>query len=106
MTLLESVVALVILGLAAVGVLELVERAGRTARDAEAWARAVAFAEAGMEAAKLGGPAGAAAARDSIPGFTRRIVVRGWAPHLDEIVVAVTLPDGARVELHRLRSDR
>ena len=48
MTLLESIVALVILGLAAVGFLELFQRASVATRDTANWSRAVAVAELSM----------------------------------------------------------
>ena len=49
MTLLESLVALVIIGLTAVGFLELFQGTSRSSRDADAWLQAVAYAESAME---------------------------------------------------------
>ena len=104
MTLLESIIALVILGLAAVGALELLGGASRTTREAEAWARAVAYAEAGVEAAKLGTAGVSTLGREDAPapGYTRRIDVRPWGPRLADVTVTVTLPAGRAFVVHRL----
>lgn len=100
MTLLESIVALVILGLAAVGFLELFQRATVATRDTAAWSRAVAVAELSMERAVLR----AESSRDTLNGLARRIEVRPWANGLQEIIVTVDVPPpaGASVVLHRL----
>jgi len=100
MTLLESIVALVILGLAAVGFLELFQRASVATRDTASWSRAVAVAELTMERAILQ----AETKRDSIEGLARRIEVREWANGVREVIVTVDVPPpvGASVVLHRL----
>ena len=100
MTLLESIVALVILGLAAVGFLELFQRATVATRDTAAWSRAVAVAELSMERSVLR----AESSRDTVNGLARRIEVRPWANGLREIIVTVDVPPpaGASVVLHRL----
>ena len=100
MTLLESIVALVILGLAAVGFLEVFQRASIATRDTASWSRAVAVAELSMEQAVLR----AGASQDTVDGMGRRIEIRPWASGLREIVVTVNVPPpvGARVVLHRL----
>jgi type II secretory pathway pseudopilin PulG len=102
MTLLESIVALVILGLAAVGFLELFQRASVATRDTSGWSRAVAAAEVSMERAVLL-PANV---RDSIDGLRRRVDVRPWGAGVREIVVTVDVPPpaGASVVLRRLVS--
>ncbi|AHG91947.1 hypothetical protein J421_4410 [Gemmatirosa kalamazoonensis] len=97
MTLLEAVVALVILGLGASGFLGLFAQSARAAHDAAEWTRTVAYAESGMEAAALG-----VAARDSLAGWTRVVEVRPRADGLAEIDVTVTSPRGARFTLRRL----
>ena len=102
MTLLEALVALVILGLTGVGFLEAFQGAGRAARNAAAWSTAVAYAEAGMEQAVLGAPFQPSADADSLPGFRREVAVRPWRGAVDEVTVTVTLPSGARMSLHRL----
>jgi type II secretory pathway pseudopilin PulG len=97
-TLLEALVALVIMGLAAVGFLDAFQGASRSARDAEAWAQAVSHAEAGMELTVLGVDARA----DSLPGLGRRIEARAWRGDVDEVTVTVTMPRGGRYVLRRL----
>jgi type II secretory pathway pseudopilin PulG len=100
MTLLESMVALVILGLAAVGFLELFQRASVATRDTAAWSRAVAAAEVSMERAVLLPES----VVDSVDGLRRRIDVRPWSAGVREIIVTVDVPPpaGASVVLHRL----
>jgi len=107
MTLLETMVALVILGLSAVGFLELFQRGARSTRDAEAWTRAVAFAESGMEAALIGGDVRREAEGQSQVGdLSRRIHVAPWQLGVDEIRVTVTGPHGAVFTLRRLQRVR
>jgi len=102
-TLLESVVALVILGLASVGFLELFQGTSRSARSAETWVTAVAYAEQAVEAAKVGQLAlDESARRPAPPGFGRRIEVRPWRPGLAQLVVTVTMPRGSEFVIHRL----
>lgn len=100
MTLLESMIALVVLGLAATGFLELFQRATAATADRAQWQRAVAVAEATMERAALGD----VAQGDTLDGLRRRVTVRAWGDGtLADVAVTVTLPgDAARVELHRL----
>ncbi len=100
MTLLESIVALVILGLAAVGFLELFQRASVATRDTASWSHAVAVAELTMERAVLR----TEASRDTVGGLQRRVEIRPWTLGLREIVVTVDVPPpaGATVVLHRL----
>lgn len=103
MTLLETVVALVILSLSAIGVLGVFQQTNRTAVDAHAWTVATAYAEEGVEASKIG-----PAARREIdgsrlpPGFSRRIDVRPAAHGLSDVSVTVTIPGGASMVVHRL----
>jgi type II secretory pathway pseudopilin PulG len=101
MTLLESIVALVILGLAAVGFLELFQRATVATRDTAAWSQAVSIAEWSMERAIVQpGPV-----NDTLNGVHRRVDIRPWTGSgLREIVVTVDVPPprGASVVLHRL----
>jgi type II secretory pathway pseudopilin PulG len=97
-TLLETLVALVVLGLAGVGFLETFQATSRSAGDAEAWVAAVARAEAAMEETKLGtGPTDAAA-----------VDVQPWpgAPGVDLVTVTVALPDGGAFVLRRLVRSR
>jgi Tfp pilus assembly protein PilV len=96
-TLLEALVALVILAVAATGFLGLFQQSARAARDAAAWSRAVMYAESGMEAATAGG-----APRDSLAGWSRTLSARRRADGLTEVAVAVASPDGVRFTLRRL----
>lgn len=101
MTLLETLVALVILGLAAVGFLDLFQQVTRHTRDTVMWTHAVQVAEATMEQAILDDRA---AFTDTLAGFRRRVDVTPWRDGMRDIVVQVALPapGTARIELHRL----
>jgi type II secretory pathway pseudopilin PulG len=93
-SLLETMVAIVILGLVGVGFLQTFQATSRSTRDAEAWVRAVSAAEAAMEETKLGVAPAAGAA----------VEVRPWpgAPGVDVVTVTVALPDGGSFVLQRL----
>lgn len=96
MTLLEAVVALVILSLSAIGLLEGLQVSSRAERDAVAWSRAAAIAEAAVIAADD-------ATLEQLPaGFTRTVSVHPWRGDVTEIVATVTTPHGATFVLHRL----
>ena len=103
MTLLESLVALVILGVAAVAFLGALHVTSSSTRDMEVWLEAVGYAESTMELTKLG--AGAATALDVQPtGFSREVTETRWVGGrgLDEVTVTVALPEGGHFEVHRL----
>ncbi len=103
MTLLESVVALVILGLAATGFLEIFQQTARDTREAAAWSSAVSYAEEGIEAAKIGPGAVAGAQRESAPPhLQRRIEIAPWRGRIADLVVTVTFDDGRHFIIHRL----
>ena len=105
LTLLETMVALVILGLVVVGFLEVFEGSTRLARDSETWATAVAYAEDGMELAKLETRVGGS--RDALPGgFERSIATRVWRDGIDLVTVRVSMPGGGGVSLDRLMETR
>lgn len=108
MTLLEALIALVILGTVAVGMLEVLAGAARVATNAEQWSAAVAYAEAGMETLKLDPVAGSAARVESVgQGFTRRVEVRPWSdPAFRLVTIDVTLPGGGHHTLTRLQAAR
>ncbi len=97
MTLLEALVALVILGAAATGFLGVFQQTARAARDASEWSRVVAYAESGVEATLAG-----VAPDDSLAGWTRAIVRRPRADGLVTFDVTVTSPNGARFALQRV----
>ena len=105
MTLLEPLVALVILGLSATGFLQAFQGASRSILAAEDWLHAVGYAEAGMEETKLGGGAGATPFPRPVPrGFSRTVSVQPWegAPGVELVTVTVTLPGGGTFSLQRL----
>jgi Tfp pilus assembly protein PilV len=102
MTLLEALVALVILGLSAIGVLDALHSSSRSSYDAVVWTQAVGYAEAAMEESKLHGqirPQPETLAN----GFARRVEVQPFsAPGLERVSVTVTMPNGRSFVLHRL----
>jgi type II secretory pathway pseudopilin PulG len=93
-TLLETLVALVILGLAGVGFLGSFQATSRATRDAEAWIDAVSEAEVAMEETKLG----------TAPSNGVRVDARPWpgAAGVDLVTVTVALPGGGEFVLRRL----
>ena len=108
MTLLEALVALVILATAGVALLEVFAGTTRVAARAEQWSRAVAYAEDGMESLKLdSAQLRVAAAETFSDGFARRVSVRPWSdPAFVVVTIEVTLPGGGTQTLTRLRSLR
>jgi prepilin-type N-terminal cleavage/methylation domain-containing protein len=103
LTLLEVMVALVILGLVVTGYLEIFAGALRSTADARSWAQALVYGEEGQEQLKNEGTARARGGAATLGGgFTRRIVVSPWRQGVERATVIVTLPDGARLELDRL----
>lgn len=101
MTLLEALIALVILGLAAVGYVDVFQGGARSVQSADEWARIVAVAESTMDNAVLGAaPAAQASAQN--PEFTRQVEVRPWSDKLAEVVVTVVSPRGIEFRVHRL----
>jgi prepilin-type N-terminal cleavage/methylation domain-containing protein len=102
-TLLEAMVALVILGLVVVGFLQLFAATLRSARNTAAWTAAVAYAAEGMEQAKL--DLGAALARGREPldgGFVRQLQAQPAGSGLRLISVTVLFPGGGSYTVHRL----
>lgn len=105
LTLLETMVALVILGLAVVGFLELFAGALRNADNSRTWSEAVAYAVDRMERLKLDRqPATTAPAAPErlAGGFERRVERRPWGEGVVWVTVVVALPSGGRVALDRL----
>lgn len=105
MTLLEALVALVILGASAAGVLGVFQNGARSVQSAEAWNRASAAAAATVEEsvrAHIEGPSGAGPTAESPAGMDARVEVLPWRGRVDDIVVRVTLPDGRAMTVHRL----
>ena len=105
MTLLESIIALVILSLSAVGALGIFQGASRAAIDAQAWTVAASYAEQGIEAAKIGDRD--VAAETQLPnGFRRRIESKPAQQGLVDVAVTVEMPGGAQLVVHRLVQPR
>ena len=103
MTLLESVVALVILALSAVGALQLFQETARSASQAQEWTVAASYAEQGLEAAKLGPSVLRGIERRPMPSGYSRVVTSERASHgLVEVTVNVAIPGGAVLSVHRL----
>jgi hypothetical protein len=98
MTLLEVIASLVILGMSVGAMLQGVQAALRSERDAVAWTRAVAAAESAVAGAVSEPLPG-----DSLPpGYSRRVEVRPYAGDVVEVVATIGMPDGGRFVLHRL----
>ena len=103
LTLLETMVALVILGLVVLGYLELFGTTVRAAGGAETWSQAVAYAEDGMERVKLVPEEAVGRGADALPGgFERRVSAQPWQNGLQHVTVVVTLPGGGEFALSRL----
>jgi prepilin-type N-terminal cleavage/methylation domain-containing protein len=103
LTLLEVMVALVILSLVATGFLQTFAGALRVTANTRIWAQALVYGEQGQEAVKVEGIGRALRRETSLGGgFARRIVVRPWGDGIARSTVTVTLPDGSRLELDRL----
>jgi type II secretory pathway pseudopilin PulG len=103
MTLLESLLALVILGLSAVGYLEVFQGSTRSVMAADEWERAAAVAEATMEGELLRRREGTGVSRPELPdGFGARVETSPWRGHVTDVAVTVTLPDGRSYTVHRL----
>jgi Tfp pilus assembly protein PilE len=101
MTLLESFIALVVLGLSALGFLELFQQvAARTAATAGR-AHIVAIAEATMERALSDRSAIAPTVRDSA-GVRQRVELRQHPSGLLDVVVTVEHARDGQITLHRL----
>jgi len=100
-TLLETMIALVILAAVGTAVLQVVGGTARTARDLAMWSEAVAAAENGLVLATL--ETRAPTAFPPLPqGFTQRVQRRTRGGGLVEITVTIGLPDGRSFELSRL----
>ena len=102
-TLLETMVALVILGLVVSGFLEVLQGSNRLARDSETWTIAVAYAEDAMESVKLGDAVGS---EQLAGGFQRHVEIRPWLDGIRLVRVVVSIPGGGEVALDRLVEER
>ena len=103
LALLEVMVALVILGLVAVGYLELLQASHGLVLRSRMQAQAVSYAAAGMERAKLELPNLEPKPTELLPGgFRREVVALHWRTGLAMLTVSVYMPGGARFDLARL----
>jgi prepilin-type N-terminal cleavage/methylation domain-containing protein len=103
LTLLEVMVALVILGVVVTGFLEAFAGALRGTADARIWAQALVYGEQGQELIKVEGIDRARGTKAALGGgFARHIAVQPWGEGVVRATVKVTLPNGARFELDRL----
>jgi prepilin-type N-terminal cleavage/methylation domain-containing protein len=98
LTLLEVLVALLILSLVVAGYLELFHGSHVLLARSRMWSQAIAYAADGMEQVKVG-----AEPVTYLPGgFRRQVTSRPWSAGLQLITVTVILPNGARFNLERL----
>lgn len=103
LTLLEVMVALVILGLVGTGFLETFAGSLRATARSHHWAQALTYAQEGQESIKISGLNAVAGTDTSLGGgFSRRVSVQPWREGVVRATVTVTLPDGVRFELDRL----
>jgi prepilin-type N-terminal cleavage/methylation domain-containing protein len=103
LTLLEVMVALVILGVVATGFFETFAGSLRATARSREWAQALVYAEEGQEAIKIGAPiAGVGMAMPLGGGFSRRVAFQPWQNGVVRATVTVTLPEGVQFELDRL----
>ena len=103
LTLLETMVALMILGLVVVGFLELFGTTARSTNDLELWSRAVAHAENAMELVKIDPNYAYNSPRASLPdGFERLLDVRPWVSGLAVATITIQFPDGGTFTMSRL----
>jgi prepilin-type N-terminal cleavage/methylation domain-containing protein len=104
LTLLEVLVALVIMSLVAVGYLQLFREGHALVDRSREWSAAVAYAVDGMEQVKAAADTTRAERVDVLPdGFRRQITSRPWQPGLSLITVTVIFPAGGHFDLYRLR---
>jgi len=103
LTLLEVMIALVILGLAATGFLETFAGALRATSEARIWAQALVYAEEAQETLKIGGLGRTSGADTALGGgFRRRVKLRPWRDGIEHVTVVVTLPGGGEFAVDRL----
>jgi len=106
-TLLETMVALVILGLVVLSTVQLLGTTVRTTRNTDTWAAAVAYAEEGMELAKVDLPTMLARGREPLgDGFVRRVRAQPADEGLQVVSVTVFFSDGGEYTLDRLFEER
>lgn len=102
LTLLEVMVALIILALVGLSYLQLFHQSHRVVGDSRQWSQAIEYAEDAMERAKLEGAKAEPRVEDLPGGFQRQVATQPWRPGLAMIEVTVSLPGNARFDLRRL----
>ena len=103
LTLLEVMVALVILGLVVLGYVQVFGATARAVRGTDAWSQAVVHAEQGMEMAKLDLAGTLARGREPLAdGFERQVTVHPAEAGLRRVSVTVRFPGGGEWIVHRL----
>jgi prepilin-type N-terminal cleavage/methylation domain-containing protein len=103
-TLLEVLVALVIVSMVVVGYLQLFHGGHELVIRSREWSAAVAYAVDGMEQAKRESAELRGERTEALPGgFQRQITSRPWRPGLALITVMVVLPAGGHFDLYRLQ---
>ena len=104
MTMLEALVALVILGASAAGFLGVFQNGARSMQSASAWNRATAVAEAAIEESVRARIVGSDADQrlEDAAGIQTRVEAQPWSNRVDDVIVSVKLPDGRTMTVHRL----
>lgn len=103
MTLLEALVALVILGASAAGFLGVFQNGARSMQSAAEWNRATEAAEAALEESVRARLAGTnEPLQVDGAGLPTSVTVQQWSATVDDLVVRVSLPDGRTMTVHRL----
>ena len=92
MTLLESIIASLLLAVTAVVCLDATRGAAALQRKSASWTQAVAHAEAELATVSSGGPASG----------TTRVIRRAWRDGLDVLEIDVPTAGGASFRLTRL----
>lgn len=103
LTLLEVMIALVILSLVGAGVLEVIGGTMRTDERARVWAQAVEHAEDQMEQMKIDGFGDALGRTEPLAGgFSRSVHAQAFSNGTALVTVEVQLPAGGQYRLRRL----
>lgn len=106
MTLLESIVAFIVLALVGIACLDLSRGAVELQRSSEEWTRAVTIGESALAAATADANVADAfelqSPSNSSMTMTPRVVRRVWRDGVDVIEVSVALPSGGEFQVSRL----
>ena len=107
LTLLEVLVALVIVGLVGLTLLGLFGGTLRSAEGSRTWSQGLVYATERLEALKLSREPPRSSPPERLAGGYRRWVeVRPWRGELVHVTVVVTFPSGGSVALDRLAALR